>query len=55
MIPLYDTSDGLTKNDHFRAMLDSAAQRGLQPTLVAFDAGHGHTCTARGAGVVLND
>jgi len=34
---LYDTSDGLTKNDHFRAMLDRAAQRGLQPTLVAFD------------------
>ena len=34
---LYDTSDGLTKNDHFRAMLDSAVQRGLQPDLVAFD------------------
>jgi putative transposase len=31
------TKDGLTKNHHFRAMLDRAAQRGLQPTLVAFD------------------
>ena len=34
---IYDTRDGQTKNDHFRAMLDVAAQRGLQPALVAFD------------------
>ena len=34
---LYDSSDGLTKNVRFRAVLSSTAQRGLQPTLVAFD------------------
>jgi DDE superfamily endonuclease len=27
----------LTKNDHFQAMLESAAQRGFRPELVAFD------------------
>jgi putative transposase len=30
-------SDGLTKNDHFRAMLNTAKARGLEPVLVAFD------------------
>lgn len=29
--------DQLTKNDHFQAMLQSAAERGFQPELVAFD------------------
>jgi len=29
--------DGLTKNDHFRAMLQQAHDRGFQPELVAFD------------------
>lgn len=30
-------TDGLTKNAHFRAMLTTAAARGFQPHLVAFD------------------
>jgi putative transposase len=35
---VYDRSkDGLTKNDHFLAMLDSAAARGFKPICVAFD------------------
>ena len=34
---IYDNGDGLTKNHHFRAMLDRSAQRGLRPALVAFD------------------
>lgn len=29
--------DGLTKNDHFRAMVDEAKERGFAPELVAFD------------------
>jgi putative transposase len=29
--------DGLSKNDHFRAMLEQAKARGFQPALVAFD------------------
>ncbi len=29
--------DGLSKNDHFRAMLHEAQQRGFEPELVAFD------------------
>jgi hypothetical protein len=29
--------DGLSKNDHFRDMLEQAQQRGFQPALVAFD------------------
>jgi len=29
--------DGLDKNDHFRAMMDRAHQRGFSPSLVAFD------------------
>jgi Transposase DDE domain len=29
--------DGLSKNDHFRAMLEQAKGRGFQPALVAFD------------------
>jgi putative transposase len=29
--------DGSTKNDHFRAMLDTAKERGFQPQYVAFD------------------
>jgi putative transposase len=32
-----DKSEGLTKNDHFRAMLRTAHQRGFKPRLVAFD------------------
>ncbi len=35
---LYDKPvDGVTKNDHFRAMLTSAKTRGFHPRLVAFD------------------
>jgi putative transposase len=35
---LYDkATDGLTKNDHFRAMLITAQQRGFQPECVVFD------------------
>lgn len=35
---IYDKpQDQLTKNDHFRAMLATAAKRGFQPELVAFD------------------
>ena len=35
---LYDKPvDGATKNDHFRAMLAIAKQRGFQPQCVAFD------------------
>jgi putative transposase len=35
---LYDKPvDGLTKNEHFRAMLATAAARGFRPRLVAFD------------------
>jgi len=35
---LYDKAhDGLSKNDHFRAMLQQAQARGFQPALVAFD------------------
>lgn len=35
---IYDkANDGLTKNDHFRAMLNTAKARGLTPQLVSFD------------------
>jgi putative transposase len=35
---LYDkTKDGLTKNDHFRAMVKTAHERGFAPDCVAFD------------------
>ncbi len=35
---LYDKPlDGVTKNDHFRAMLQTAKTRGFRPRLVAFD------------------
>lgn len=34
---LYDRADGLTKNDHFAAMLDTAHARGFQPRCVVFD------------------
>ena len=35
---LYDKAhDGLSKNDHFRQMVDSAHERGFVPELVAFD------------------
>lgn len=34
---LYDKADGLSKNDHFRAMLVIAQQRGLEPECVLFD------------------
>ncbi len=30
-------NDGLTKNDHFRAMLEAARERGFTPDCVAFD------------------
>ncbi len=39
---VYDKpSDGLTKNDHFLAMLDAAKARGFEPTCVAFDSWYG--------------
>lgn len=39
---LYDKpTDGATKNDHFRAMLAMAYQRGFRPRLVAFDRWYG--------------
>ncbi len=34
---LYDAADGLTKNDHFRALLETANARGFRPKLVLFD------------------
>lgn len=34
---IYNTADGLTKNDHFRALLATAQARGFRPALVAFD------------------
>jgi len=34
---VYEKADGLTKNDHFLAMLNTAATRGFQPKCVAFD------------------
>jgi hypothetical protein len=35
---IYDREhDGLTKNDHFRAMVRTAAERGFKPELVMFD------------------
>jgi len=34
---LYDPSDGLTKNDYFRAMLHQAHERGFSPRYVVFD------------------
>jgi hypothetical protein len=35
---IYDReNDGLTKNDHFRAMVRQAEERGFMPELVAFD------------------
>jgi hypothetical protein len=35
---IYDKpADGLSKNDHFVAMLKMAATRGFEPSLVAFD------------------
>lgn len=33
----HKTKDGLTKNDHFRAMLDTAKDRGFQPECILFD------------------
>ena len=39
---LYDmANDGLTKNDHFRAMVDAAHERGFAPDCVAFDGWYG--------------
>lgn len=39
---LYEKAvDGATKNDHFRAMLATAKQRGFQPKCVAFDSWFG--------------
>jgi len=39
---LYDKSkDGLTKNDHFAAMLGAAKERGFEPGCVAFDGWYG--------------
>lgn len=34
---IYDSSKNLTKNDHFLALLEVAAQRGFQPRCVLFD------------------
>ena len=34
---VYDKADGLTKNDHFLALLQMAKQRGFQPECVLFD------------------
>lgn len=34
---LYDQSDGLSKNDHFQAMLTVAYERGFRPEMVLFD------------------
>lgn len=35
---IYDkANDGLTKNDHFTAMIKAAVERGISPELVAFD------------------
>lgn len=34
---VYDKADGLTKNDHFRALLKTAKERGFQPQCVLFD------------------
>ncbi len=34
---LYDKADGLTKNEHFRAMVAAAHSRGLGPDYVCFD------------------
>lgn len=34
---LYDRADGLTKNDHARALLDTAKARGFVPAMVLFD------------------
>ena len=33
----HKVEDGLSKNDHFQAMLETAKARGFQPALVAFD------------------
>ncbi len=33
----HKTVDGLDKNDHFRAMLQTAHERGFAPVMVAFD------------------
>jgi putative transposase len=39
---LYDKAqDSLTKNDHFRALLDTARARGFTPTAVVFDSWYG--------------
>lgn len=41
---IYDKPrDGLTKNDHFRVMLDAAQHRGLHPECVAFDSWYAST------------
>ena len=34
---VYDKQDGLTKNEHFRAMLSTAHARGIAPSYVLFD------------------
>lgn len=34
---IFHKPEGLTKNDHFRAMIQTAHQRGFKPRLVAFD------------------
>jgi putative transposase len=34
---IYHNDEGLTKNDHFRAMIRTAHERGFKPRLVAFD------------------
>ena len=37
----HKTSDGLTKNDHFAAMLKTAKERGFRPEIVLFDSWYG--------------
>jgi Transposase DDE domain len=34
---IYHNAEGLTKNDHFHALIQTAHQRGFKPRLVAFD------------------
>jgi Transposase DDE domain len=34
---IYHNAEGLTKNDHFRAMIRTAHERGFKPRVVAFD------------------
>ena len=45
---IYDKNgDHLTKNDHFRAMLQTAADRGFQPYFVSFDSWYSSTANLK--------